>query len=126
MGFTREQLGPAAQVIYDRAKGTHQAAPKRSKYNSKFTRVDGILFHSKKEADRYSELVLMRMGGSVIRFHRQVIFDLPGGVTYVCDFLIFYTDSRVVYEDAKGFRTREYIDKKKMVEAIYKVTIVES
>jgi len=35
-----------------------------SKYNSKKTTIDGILFQSKKEAERYTELKLLEKAGA--------------------------------------------------------------
>lgn len=87
---------------------------------------DGIRFDSKKEADYYDELKLRKRAGDVIQFLRQVPFFLPGGVKYVCDFLVFLTDGNVEFVDVKGMRLPEYKTKKKMVEALYKpITITE-
>ena len=95
------------------------------KFNAKKTRVDGITFDSQKEARRYSELKLLQRSGEVMFFHRQPIFDLPGGTTYRADFLIFWSDGGATYEDVKGHRAPAYIRSKKQVEAIYGVQILE-
>ena len=68
---------------------------------------------------------MMREAGQVLHFHRQVIFDLPGGTTYRCDFQIFWASGRVTYEDVKGRKTKDYIRSKKQVEALYPVVIEE-
>ena len=106
----------------------HRAEPPASqpgKYRNKITVVDGIKFHSTKEATRYSELKLLQAAGEVTRFHRQVIFDLAG-VTYRCDFMVIYPDGRIDYEDSKGARTAMFIAKKKQVREIYGVEIIEN
>lgn len=96
---------------------------KKPKYNAVRVEIDGIKFASKKEMKRYLELKLLQREGSVVYFLRQIPFYLPGGVKYVCDFLIFYSDGRVIYEDVKGFRTSLFNTKKKQVEFLYPITI---
>tara|TARA_Y100000815_G_scaffold272534_1_gene301652 strand:- start:2140 stop:2307 length:168 start_codon:yes stop_codon:yes gene_type:complete len=51
------------------------------------------------------------------------MFDLPGGVTYRADFIIFWSDGNVTIEDVKGFETSEFKLKKKMVEELYPINI---
>lgn len=97
----------------------------RHKFNAKITDVDGIKFHSKKEAQYYEELLLKQKAGIVLYHHRQVPIALPGKVTYRVDFLEFHSNGTVHYIDVKGYRTKEYIAKKKMVEALYPFTIEE-
>jgi len=97
----------------------------RHKFNAKRTELDGIKFDSKKEAAYYSQLCAARNGGPVLFFLRQVPFHIPGGVRYVVDFQVFYTDGTVAFIDVKGFKTPEYIAKKKIVEALYPITIRE-
>ena len=98
---------------------------KASKYRNVRTEVDGYKFDSKKEAAYYCDLKLRQRAGEVSYFLRQVPIHLPGGVRYVCDFLIFYPDGSHEYVDVKGVRTRTYIMKKKMVEALYPIKIEE-
>lgn len=95
------------------------------KYHAKRTELDGIKFASKKEARRYRDLDLMQKTGLVVFFLMQVPFRLPGGIKYVADFMIFWTDGHVSVEDVKGFKTPAYKAKKKMVEALYPVEIQE-
>jgi hypothetical protein len=104
------------------------------------TVVDGITFASKREARRWVDLKLLEQSGAIRELKRQVRFPLyvsptpdvaavstlPKGCTYVADFT--YTDAasgRFVVEDAKGFRTREYLLKRRMVEAAYGFKIAE-
>lgn len=95
----------------------------RHKFHAKPMATDGIRFDSKKEARRYEELKLLQRAGDVVFFLRQPMFDLPGGVKYRADFQIFWSDGTVSFEDVKGYETKEFKAKKKMVEAIYPVTI---
>ena len=99
--------------------------PSYSKYNAKRAEVDGIKFPSQKEAKRYHTLKHLRDQGDVLFFLRQIPFDLPGGVKYVLDFLIFWASGEVVFEDVKGFKTDIYKLKKKQVESLYNIEIQE-
>lgn len=97
----------------------------RHKFNAVRVERDGIKFPSKKEGNYYDQLKLAKKVGMVLFWHRQVKFDLPGGVTYAVDFQVFNTDGTVSYIDVKGHRTKEFIRNKKMVEVLYPVKIQE-
>jgi len=101
-----------------------ESPPKRkNKYSAKAVRIDDIRFDSTAEGKRYAELKQLQQAGEVIRFHRQVIFDLPGGTQYRVDFQIFWTDGRVTYEDVKGVQTETFRLKRRQVRALYNVEI---
>ena len=95
----------------------------RHKFNAKPIEYDGIRFDSKKEAQYYNQLKLRQKAGDVIFFLRQVPFDLPGGVKYRVDFQVFLKDGTVEFIDIKGMETKEFILKKKQVEALYPIKI---
>jgi dsDNA-binding SOS-regulon protein len=95
------------------------------KFRAKPTVRDGFRFDSKKEAKRYDDLKLLKRAGEVVFFLRQAPFHLPGNVTYRIDFVVFWSDGNVTFEDVKGVRTPQYITKKKMVEALYPIEIEE-
>lgn len=95
----------------------------KHKFNAVKTAVDGIKFASKKEAKYYQQLNLRKMAGEIVFFLRQVPFHLPGGVTYRVDFQEFHADGSVHFIDVKGFSTKDFIMKKKMVEDLYPVEI---
>lgn len=97
----------------------------KHKFKAKPCEDGGIKFASKKERKRYRELKILQNTGEVLFFLRQVPFHLEAGVKYVCDYLVFWTNGEVTIEDVKGIKTDMYIVKKKMVEAIYPVTIRE-
>ena len=110
---------------------------RRSKYGAKPTVVDGIRFHSAKEAKRYQELKVLLKAGEIHDLALQPAFDLDviGGFVkdvryriggYKADFQ--YTEWRTgkrIVEDVKGFKTPLYRWKKKHVEAQYGVQIRE-
>ncbi len=103
---------------------------RRSKYNAKKKVVDGHLFHSTKEAERYCELKLFLKAGLIRnlvlqpRFLLQDEFFDKNGVKhkkieYVADFLYIDKQGRNIVEDVKGVLTDVYKIKKKMFLKIY-------
>ena len=98
-------------------------AKSRNKYNAKPTTIDGIRFDSKKEARVYQDLVLQWKAGQIRYFVRQVPIDLPGGVKMRVDFLVMHNDGHEQWLDAKGKATRDWLNKKKIAEAIYPIKI---
>ena len=114
------------------------AQGRRSKYGAKRTTVDGIVFHSAKEAARYRELKLLEAAREIHSLRLQPSFplDVIGGFVkdvrvqigvYRADFDYFdvKADTRIV-EDVKGFKTPLYRWKKKHVEAQYGIVIRET
>ena len=97
----------------------------RHKFHAKPTTVGDHKFGSKKEAKRYQELLLLKSSGEVLFFLMQTRFDLPGGVIYRCDFMVFWRDGEVTIEDVKGMCHETYIVKKKILEATYPIMITE-
>ena len=94
-----------------------------SKYKNTPTHVDGWRFDSKREATRYSDLKMLKEFGEIEFFLRQVPFHLPGNIKYIVDFVIFWKDGRVTFEDVKGMETDTFKLKKKLVEDVYPVEI---
>lgn len=92
---------------------------KRNKYNNKKTVRDGITFDSQKEARYYDSLKLLQKAGHVVGFFRQVPFDLPGGIKYRTDFLVFYSSGDCEAVEVKGFETPEWKIKHKQVLELY-------
>jgi hypothetical protein len=114
------------QEIQDQLKGDRvERRKKRSKYNADRTMVDGINFDSRKEATYYSTLDLMQRAGEIQWFLMQVPFRLPGNITYRLDFMVMKNDGTFDLIDVKGMKTKEYMIKKKQVEALYGVEIRE-
>ena len=122
-----------------------------SKYHSKKTSVDGIIFDSKKEAKRYRELKLLEQAGEIFNLQRQVKYTLiepqyiPTGeiykrgpkkgqpkmklaereCAYYADFV--YTDKtgNTVVEDTKGMKTQDYKIKRKLMLYKHGISIKE-
>ena len=95
------------------------------KFKAISTEVDDIKFSSKKEAQYYQTLKQQVKSGEALFFLRQIPLHLPGKVKYVCDFLVFWKDGTVTFEEVKGFETPEYKIKKKIVESLYPITITQ-
>ncbi len=98
----------------------------KHKYRAVPVSIDGIRFDSKLEASYYQHLKGLKKIGIIHHFHRQVPFDLPGGVKYICDFLVFYIrpDSYCEYIDVKGMRPLPISKlKMKQVQDVYGIEI---
>lgn len=98
------------------------------KYKAIRCELEGIKFPSKKERDHFIKLRLLKDKGVITHFHRQVPIHITHKGTpakYVCDFLVFFSEGYVEYQDVKGMRTAMYKLKKKLVEEQYPFTITE-
>ena len=120
----------------------------RKKYHNQKAVVGEILFDSKKEARRHAQLQLLLVAGAIRDLQRQVKFVLipaqreadvigkRGGrkqgkliereCAYIADFV--YTDAETgetVVEDTKGFRTKDYIIKRKLMLYVHGIRIHE-
>ena len=94
---------------------------KRNKYNvaPKEKRTEnGIVFASSAEMMYYRYLQLLKKAETVQWIFRQVPVELPGGIKYVADFLVIYTDGRVELHEVKGFETQAWRIKRKLLDAI--------
>jgi hypothetical protein len=106
-----------------------------NKYGAVKTTVDGIVFHSKREAARYSELKLLERGNVIRDLRLQPSFEIIPAVEldgkkqrpvrYLADFCYMNEEGQTVYEDVKGHRTKEYILKRKLVKHVFGVEIRE-
>ena len=116
------------------------------KYNNKKVIVNGIKFDSQKEAKRYQELSLLEKAGAISDLQTQVKFLLiptqyeiversadgrpivtrciERECSYYADFVYFQNGEQVV-EDTKGFKTPEYIIKRKLMLFKYGIKINE-
>lgn len=117
-----------------------------SKYNAKKTEYNGMTFDSKRELKRYKELELMEKCGEIKNLRRQVkyvlipaqrepdIIGVKGGVkkgrvierecSYTADF-VYEEDGETVVEDSKGFKTKDYSIKRKLMLYVHGIKIRE-
>lgn len=100
-----------------------------NKYFAKSVIIDDIKFHSTGEGNRYKELKYQKYAGEIKDFELQFAFIcIVNGkkvCVYKCDFKIWLNDGTISYEDYKGVRTPVYMLKKRLVEAIFDVKIIE-
>jgi hypothetical protein len=117
-----------------------------NKYRNKKVTRDGMTFDSLKEYRRFCELLLLEKAGEITELNRQVkcvlipaqyepdIIGKRGGVkrgklierecSYIADF-VYIQDGKVVVEDTKGYRTPDYILKRKMMLYLHGIRIKE-
>lgn len=117
------------------------------KYHNKRVEYDGKVFDSLKEKKRYCQLQLLEKQGMISNLRLQVSFELippiyedevvqlktktkikkklvQRATTYIADF-VYDSDGKTIVEDTKGFRTKEYELKKKMMRALLGIAIQE-
>jgi hypothetical protein len=108
---------------------------KRTKYNSVISYVNGIKFHSKKEANRYAELLLLVKAGEIRDLKLQVKYSLDVSGVHICNYYadFVYIDCRfetTVVEDVKGMKSGGAYSvfklKEKLMLAIHKIDIFET
>jgi hypothetical protein len=110
---------------------------KKNKYKAIKSEYNGQVFHSKKEKNYAVKLDMLKKSSKeserVLEYRTQVKFpvEVEGNkiCTYILDFVITYVDGRVEYVDVKGYKKGTAYSmfrvKKKLVEAIYGITILE-
>lgn len=123
-----------------------------NKYGNKKIEYCGEVFDSKREYYRYMDLKLLESCGAIKDLKRQVVYELiptqrekstkvykkgrkkgqpiegkiiEKAVTYIADFVYTSATGKVVVEDAKGMRTRDYIIKRKLMLYIHGIKIQE-
>lgn len=116
------------------------------KYGSKKVKYDGHIFDSKREAMRYCELRLLERAGKISSLELQKVFELipaqrepetmtktgkvkkgkviEQAVKYIADF-VYTENGETVVEDTKGFKTKDYIIKRKLMLYVYGIRINE-
>lgn len=112
-----------------------------NKFKAKKTSYNGITYDSKKEKKRALELELMQKNGKISELKRQVKFILQDSfklidkskksgfktilaIRYIADFTYFdCVKNCFVIEDVKGYRTRDFNIKWKMLEYLHKEQI---
>ena len=117
------------------------------KYGNRKVATEDGTFDSVKEARRNAELQLLAAAGEITDLRCQVHFELipqqrepdtigpRGGVIkgkvlekaceYIADFCYIDTDGKMVVEDTKGFRTKDYVIKRKLLLYVHGIRIRE-
>jgi hypothetical protein len=107
---TQDGIKPLSQII-------------TNKYHAVKTEIDGIIFDSKKEAERYQELCLLQKANEVFCLCCHVRFPLPGNIYYELDY--FYLDNKLIphYEEVKGYWNNSAKLKRKLFEDKYGIKL---
>ena len=128
---------------------SHRRLRSANKYGARKVIRDGIVFDSLREARRYTELCEMEAQGKISNLKRQVNYELTPSVkadkfyaakygvkkgsvllqssTYVADFVYIDTATEeIVVEDCKGYKTKDYMLKKKFMFYRYGILIKET
>lgn len=111
--------------VEDYKNYTDKKTLKKAKYRSYKTSIDGHTFDSLKEANYYNDLKLRLKCNDIKGFCLQPTFILAPGLKYKADFIVFNKDNSTQVIDVKGFKTKEYIAKKKVFEDKYNLKITE-
>ena len=107
----------------------------KNKYKNKKTKIDGITFDSKREAEYYSELKILKRAGEIKDFELQPKFELQPtfrkngathrSITYTADFKIIENNGDIRIIDVKGMETQSFKIKRKLFEYKYKDLTLE-
>lgn len=111
---------------------------RKAKYHNNKIHIDGEIFDSRKEYNRWVQLKELQDRHVIQGLCRQIKYELipkqvdengkmiERPVYYVADF--GYVDNRTgkfVVEDTKGYRTRDYIIKRKLMLYMCNLRVVE-
>ena len=117
-----------------------------NKYKNRRIKIGGVRFDSLKELRRWNDLCLLEEQGIISNLKRQVRYTLipaqretetvtprgrrkPGKVIerecfYVADF-VYEQDGQTVVEDTKGYKTADYVIKRKLMLWVHGIRIRE-
>ena len=105
---------------------------KTNKYHNTKAEYNGIKFDSIKEKNRYvglkqlEDLKIIKDLKLQVKFELQPSYQYNGktirAINYYADFT-YIQDDKLIVEDTKGFKTKEYLLKKKML--LYKYKDIE-
>ena len=106
------------------------SAIKRHKFGAQKATVNGEMLDSRLEGRHYAKLLLLQKAGEVMEIKRQVPFVVTAepkelSVKYVADFVVTFKDGREEIQDCKGYETREYKRKKRLLKKFLNIEIVE-
>lgn len=112
---------------------TNPVQDRKSKYGNLKTEYNGYVYMSKKEANYAQELDFLMKAKNprdkVVSYERQVPFQITVNGKKICkylaDFKVLYADGHTEIIDVKGVRTNIYTLKKKLVEALFDIEIIE-
>lgn len=89
-------------------------------------------FHSRKEHRRAEELKVLQKIGAISRLEFQKRFEVipkqdgERAAHYIADFVYVECDGNEVIEDSKGFRTPDYVLKRKLMLKVHGIRVRET
>ena len=124
---------------------------KNKYYNIKTKASDGTVFDSRKEAQRWEQLLLLQKAGKIVELQRQGEYELIPNqyetyerfsktgkrlkdgtrlierkADYIADFVYHDAETgELIVEDTKGVRTKDYILKRKLMLLVHGIKIRE-
>lgn len=150
-----QQMAKRSQKELKEQKKDTDKKGKTPKMRNQKVERNGIVFDSKREADRYDELLMMQKQGLICELERQKEYVLipaqykteerygkrgqklqdkkillERGVTYVADF-VYKKDGEFVVEDSKGYRNpssapyAKFVLKRKLMLWVHGIKITE-
>lgn len=100
---------------------------RKNKYGAKKTTVDGIVFDSKLESERYSFLKTLYTAGIITSLACQIRYDIVVNEQKICrvlpDFCYTLKGGKVIVEDTKGIITPISKLKYKLLKAVHGVEV---
>jgi hypothetical protein len=125
LSWTEEEY---QEFMKQRAKSIHASVKpmrNKSKYHAKRIDKYGRTWDSKKELKEYEQLLILQQAGEVKTIELQPQFELQPGfthagkreraITYKADFKVTYSDGRIEIIECKGFKTRDYVLRRKLL-----------
>jgi hypothetical protein len=88
-------------------------------------------YDSGREAKRAQELILLEKAGKITNLRFQVRYEIipkcppERAAHYIADF-VYEKDGQEIVEDSKGFRTSEYKLKRKLMNYVHGIKILET
>lgn len=110
--------------------GWNKKSLRRHKFGAQKAVVNGEMLDSLLEGRHYAKLLLLQKAGEVLEIKRQVPFVVEAepkelSVRYIADFVVTFKDGKVEVQDCKGYATREYKRKKRLLKKFLNIEIVE-
>jgi hypothetical protein len=101
-----------------------------TKYRAQRTAIGGTTYASRREAEYCQGLIYLQRAGEITNLEFQVSYPLIVNgqkiCTYIADARYVELDTgETVVIDVKGYRTKEYNLKRKLMKAVHDITIKE-
>lgn len=102
---------------------------KPTKYKAEKTSAFGLVFDSKKEANRFGELKILERRDEISALEVQPEFLIEINGVKICKYIAdfqYKEKGKTIVEDCKGVKTPAYRLKKKLMRAVFGIQIRET